>query len=183
MRGAFGLVALMIVAFIVIWLWSTHTAVVSEQYKQMKPKVDQLSGHDTDGSGRKAGDTYTLDPVESGGKMRGMKVASLVSGGAMETYFGFQVGDVVTAVGPLDMRDYDRGMGKALIDEAYQRQQELTVIRNGQTIKLPQDRAVGRTGRAGGRAAAIVGRLGPSAATGRDRRAAGGDAVMSAAVL
>ncbi len=138
MRFAFGLVALLIAVFIVVWMWGKHTSTVSQTYQQVKPKVQQYAGRDEDG--RPATESATFSAVESGGQVRGLTVTGVVSGGAMQRYYGLQVGDVITKVGELTLRDYASSHKEAIdyLLMAYQRQQPIIVTRNGQSIELPQ---------------------------------------------
>src|SRR5262245_35832957 len=132
MRAAFSLVSLLVVTFIILWLWTKNTSEVARQSKPAMEQAHQMAGEDTEGM--KAKDSIKLDPMEHNGKLTGMMVDKITAGGPMQKYFGLQRDDLIVAVGPLEMRDYDAEMARSLILEAYQRKQELAVMRDGERI-------------------------------------------------
>ena len=59
----------------------------------------------------------------------------------MKTYYGLQIGDVIIEYGAagsmMKVRETnDAELAKAMVAEAYQRHQPLTVLRNGAPVKL-----------------------------------------------
>ena len=57
----------------------------------------------------------------------------------MQQYYGLQQGDQIVQVGTMDMElmNNDSGLAEAEIQEAYQRQQQLVVVRGGTKLTLP----------------------------------------------
>lgn len=136
MKGAFGLVALMITMFIVAYLWSTHTAQVVQTAKPAQQMAQQLSGRDE--SGMRASDSIKMEAEERGGSVRSVNVTEIIAGGPMETYYGLKVGDKITHAGGNHLSVFmDGEMARLQILEAYQRQHELKIIRDGQEMTLP----------------------------------------------
>ena len=138
MRAAFGLVGILVVLAIIILIWRMggHPADVINAAKPAVDSARQIAGQDAQGI--KAQDSIRLDPVLADGKLKYVLVDDIVPGGPMDKYFGLKRNDSILSVGPLDLCDYDGEHAKALIYEAYQRRQELTVMRNGEKTKLPQ---------------------------------------------
>lgn len=135
MRGAFGLVALMITMLIVAYLWSTHTAAVSTASKPARETAQQLSGRDE--SGMRASDSLKMEAEERNGSARFVTVTEIVTGGPMDVYYGLKVGDKITHTGGLHLSNFDGEMARLQVLEAYQRQQELKVLREGKELTLP----------------------------------------------
>src|SRR5437764_12636776 len=90
-----------------------------------------------------------MEAEETHGRLDSILVTSIIPNGPMAKYFGLQRNDSITEVGTSGVMQKVRDVGdaelaKAFILEAYQRQQPLTVIREGQqlTLPLPKPRAV-----------------------------------------
>jgi hypothetical protein len=137
MRAAFGLVSLLICLGIIILIMKMggHPADVIEHSKSARGQAERIAG--VDHEGMRVQDSIRLDAVEKNSKIAYMLVDDIVADGPMANYFGLKRNDQILTVGPLDLRDQDAGMAKALILEARTRQQELTVRRDGEIIKLP----------------------------------------------
>jgi S1-C subfamily serine protease len=65
----------------------------------------------------------------------------------METYYGLKRNDTITEINGMPVRDQNDGeLAVALAQEAYQRQQSLTVVRDGETLVLPQQKVQQQAG-------------------------------------
>jgi hypothetical protein len=142
MRMIFGLAGLLITIGIIVWIMKStilpYDQSVISQGKHARAQAAQFAGKDEATGGRVA-DSITLSAETSGSKVGSILVTALVPGGPMQTYFGLQRDDSITAVNGLDIRDFNDGeLSKAMVLEAYQRKQTLTVIRGGQELVLPQ---------------------------------------------
>jgi hypothetical protein len=143
MRGAFGLVGILVVVGI-IFAFIHFTGYPEETLKQgnkAKEQASQMAGQDSQGV--KAADSITLDPLVLDGKVRHVRVAKIMPDGPMAKHFGLMKNDSILAVGPLELKDQDEGFGKILIVDAYAKQMTLTVMRNGEKITLPGGAKVG----------------------------------------
>jgi len=137
MRGAFGLVSLLIVILIVMYVFDKI------EYPELKtaqttaiPEAQQLSGHDMNGV--PAMDSFRSEEYDRGNQFAGIKITSVMPGGAMDTYYGLKQGDIVLDIGGLDVTALgDFGSANGELQQAYQEQRPLTVDRNGQQITLP----------------------------------------------
>jgi hypothetical protein len=135
MRFLGGLAALLVAVFITVWLWSAWT---SQSVQQAKPALDmanQLAGQDS--SGVKAKDSITLQPAESGGRLRALIVTGIVAGGPMETFYGLRADDQIIQAGSFSFRDADAALAQDMVLDAYTKRQPLEVVRNGQRLSLP----------------------------------------------
>ncbi len=139
MRAIFGLVSLLVVMGIIVYLFSIYSIPMAKTGKKAQIEVRQMSGHDEDGT--PADRTVTLEPDQSGNKLRGMTVTSVVPGGAMDRFYGFQTGDKIVAIGDAEvsaLSNDDFEMAKAmLLQEGYEKKKPVIVIRNGQRLELP----------------------------------------------
>jgi hypothetical protein len=136
--AGFGLVAFLIAIAISLWMWSTYTAEVSKYGTKAQKEAQQFAGQDE--NGRLAIKSLSLTPEEQNGKVKYVLVDAIDPQGAYAKWFHLQQNDAIIAVGPMDLRDQDAEMAHALIQEAYQRQQELTIMRGGKKIVLPEGR-------------------------------------------
>ncbi len=145
MRVAVGLVGLL-VAIMVVVLIMRHAYLPSLQQaasvqKNVKPKVEQISGHTTDGEDART--TISLDAESSGGRMQSVVVTSIKPGGAMEKYFGLQRGDSIIAIasqGGVETPVKEMNDPAAAKDEllrSYENSQHIIVMRGDQKITLP----------------------------------------------
>lgn len=138
MRGL-GLVGLLVVVAIIFILWTQNASQVAKTNKAVRPQAEQMAG--VDASGQRVSGTYTLEEVSENGRFKGMKVLTITDDSMMKSFYGLQVGDVITDV-------YARGtsmkstigsdpeMMKSLIAEAYASKQPLVVVRNNSSITL-----------------------------------------------
>lgn len=139
MKFAFGLVGLLLVVGVIAYYWGnvSHPADTVRQGEQAKKQVRQIVGQDE--TGMRTTESITLAEQTRNGKLEGIVVQDIIADGPMEKYFGLQLDDVIIAAGDMRFRDLnnDAEMAKALVLEAYQRRQSLTVLRNGEQIMLP----------------------------------------------
>ncbi len=139
MRGigaGFGLVAFMIAIAISLWMWGSYTAEVSHYGTQAQKQAEQFSGRDE--NGRPASQSISLKPEVQNGRLKYVLVDDIDPVGAYGKWFHLKENDQIIAVGPMgEVRDQDAEMATALIQEAYQRQWNLTVIRGGKKMVLP----------------------------------------------
>lgn len=138
MRAIFGLVSLLVVVAIMAYLFSIYDIPVAKQGKIAQQQAQQLSGHDQDGT--PAGQTITLDADYRNNKLSDLVVKSVVPGGAMDRFYGFQAGDKILTIGNYDVdTNDDFELAKAnLVQEGFEKGMPVTVIRNGQKLQLPQ---------------------------------------------
>src|SRR5882672_10310885 len=141
MRGigaGFGLVAFLIAIAISLWMWGSYHKEVAHYGVQATKEAQQFAGQDE--HGRLAINSLTLVPEVQNGKLKYVLVDTIDPQGAYAKWFHLQQNDAIIAVAGLDLRDQDAEMAHALIQEAYQRQQELTIMRGGKKIVLPEGR-------------------------------------------
>lgn len=141
MRAAFGLIGILgfLVAIILIWYFAylPYTQQVLTSGKSAQQQAEQLAGVDSNLGGRVT-ENIKFEPVMAANKVRGLQVKSISLGSSYQSHYGILVGDVIDVIGPQSVRDYDDAeMAKAMAYEAYQRQWDLGVIRNGQHLTLP----------------------------------------------
>jgi hypothetical protein len=141
MRAGFGLLSILIVAALCMYLtFGTkahpgYDATVMEKGKVARQEADQISGKTADDVPIKT--TFKLEEVDSGGQFKRVKVSSVDPGTPMATVYGLKAGDEITRVGDLGVTDNnDFGMAEANIQEAYQRNETLTIVRNGEQMTL-----------------------------------------------
>ena len=147
MRMAFGLVAilvtLMVVIFIMKFMYLPSLQQAATVQKEVRPKVEQISGHDSS-TGGDARDSIKLDAENGGGsKMKSAAVTQIVPGGAMDKYFGLQKGDSIVEIATqggvmTEVKDMGSpGEAKDSLLSSYENSQQIVVIRNGQRVTLP----------------------------------------------
>jgi hypothetical protein len=138
--AGFGLVAFMIAIAISLWMWATYTKEVAHYGSQATKQAQRYSGHDE--NGRAAIKSVTLSPEEQNGRLKYVMVDAIDPQGAYAKWFHLQQNDAIIAVGPIDLKDQDWEMAHALVAEAYQREQELIVMRGGVKMALPEGRVL-----------------------------------------
>ena len=141
MRAIFGLVSVLVVAFIVIYLFASQTSKISKPAASAKEQAAQMAGTDPDTGGR-ASESAEIDLVTAGGKPDSVLVTKVTPGGAYEKYFGLKQDDTILQIGPLPVKGHPavsnaEDAGNFLL-EAYQKKQPLVVVRDGKQITLPQ---------------------------------------------
>ena len=141
MRAGVGLLSLLIVAALCMYLtFGTkahpgYDATVLDAGKKARQEASQLSGRTEDST--PISETLQLEEVDSNGQFKRMKVVSIVAQTPMETIYGLKPGDEITRVGDMGVADNnDAGLAKALVYEAYGRNQNIVVLRNGEEMTL-----------------------------------------------
>ena len=159
MRAGFGLIGLLIVVGVIVWIMhkSTlpYTQQVLKQSESARKDVNQLAGNSRDGQ-MKFSESVDLETETSGGKISAIDVTKVAQGGPAETYFGLKEGDAIVEIlplGPVKGQINSEDDAKAFVQEAYQRQQQLVVMRDGNRLTLPQNQnrppsAVGKVNQA-----------------------------------
>ena len=139
MRYAFGLVSLLVAVAIIAWLMSMQSSSLHTAAKT-REQTKQMAGYDEDGT--RAMDSITLDSDSTGNKLTAVVVTDVKPTGAYARYYGLKKGDKIVQVGDQRVRDMnnDGELAKSIVQEAYQRQQQLVVQRNGKEITLPKPR-------------------------------------------
>jgi uncharacterized protein (UPF0333 family) len=146
MRAAFGLVGLLVVIGVIVWIMGApggyldKTKADIDAGNKAKAQVNVIAGNSADGE-YQFRKTITIDLATSGGKTEGLLVTSVNPAGPPATYYGLTKGDVVIdlgQMGPVKGQTWSADEALDWLDDAYRKQQRLTVIRNGQTITLPQ---------------------------------------------
>ena len=146
MRAVFGLVGILVVVGVIVWIlgapggYLDKTQADIKAGNKAKQQVNVIAGNSPDGEYpfRK---TVTLDLATSGGKTQGLLITSVNPSGPAATYYGLQKGDVVIDLGQMgQVKNQTWSAEEALdwLDDAYRKQQQLIVVRNGQSITLPQ---------------------------------------------
>ena len=137
MRFAFGLVSLLVVVGILFLVFAKNEAPQIEAGQKAQDEAQQISGRDA--NGKPAKDSYKTEEFDAGGGgFKGLKVIDVTPGGAMETYYGLKVGDVILQLSGMDVSALgDYGSAKGMVDQAFQEAKTLTVDRDGAKITLP----------------------------------------------
>ena len=139
MRGIFGLVSLLVVVAIMALMFKTYSIPVIKRGKKTQDQARQLSGRSQDNT--PAERSIKLNPEPDLGPLKDMVVLEVTPGGAMDKYYGLQVGDKITAINGNDIRSFsndDFEMAKAqLVQEGFEKSAPITIIRNGETMQLP----------------------------------------------
>jgi hypothetical protein len=146
MRAVFGLVGILVVVGVIVWLlgapggYLDKTQADIKAGNKAKQQVNVIAGNSADGEYpfRK---TVTLDLATSGGKTQGLLITSVNPAGPAATYYGLQKGDVVIdlgQMGPVKNQTWSAEEALDWLDDAYRKQQRIIIIRNGQSITLPQ---------------------------------------------
>jgi hypothetical protein len=138
MRAGIGLVSILVCAGIAMYWFAETQIPIAKVGKQAQGEAQQISGRGQDGES--AMESFATDAEFSGSRLRALAVTKVNAGGAMQTWYGMQVGDRITGIGGTrlsDVSNNDDGMAKALVAEAFQKRQTLDVQRDGQAMTLP----------------------------------------------
>lgn len=146
MRAAFGLVGLLVVVGVIVWLLGSKGGMLDKAQADIKAgenaksQINVLAGNSADGQ-MKFSESVTIDLATSGAKTQGLLVTSVNGAGPAHTYYGLQKGDVVIDLGQMGKvagQTWSADEALVWLDDAYRKQQQIVVVRNGQTITLPQ---------------------------------------------
>jgi hypothetical protein len=145
MRGAFGLVSLLICVALVAYMWANHTSAVSNSGNPATDQARRIAGYDADG--KSALESIKIErEVDSVTHKTETVVSDIVAGGAMDQAYGLKKGDKIITLGeyPLMPTD-DAGTASAMLLKAFQASQSVEVIRAGKQISLPLPGTAGKT--------------------------------------
>lgn len=138
MRAMFGLVSLLVVIAIMLWLFSMYSIPTAREGKKAQDQARQMSGRGDDGVA--AIHSFRVEPNLRGNQLQSLQVTDVTAGGALDTY-GLRKGDQIVEINGLkvgDVSNNDPETAKALVHTAFQGNQPIVVLRNGQPITLPQ---------------------------------------------
>ena len=140
MRMAFGLAAVLVTIGVIVWIMSAITLPSAKQaldvQRKVTPQVQQMAGRGTDG--RPASESIKLSADSSGGRVNGFVVTQIQVDGPLEKFYGLKHGDSIVEIGPQPARDIGAvDAAKDFLTDAYQHQQQIVVIRDGQKLTLP----------------------------------------------
>jgi C-terminal processing protease CtpA/Prc len=141
MRAGLGLVGLLICIGVVVWIMGKselpHTQAVLAAKKKAEDTMNPIAGYSRDGS-MKFSDSLQIEPETKGGKISAIDVTSVVAGGPAATEYGLKENDVIVEIGPLSVKDQINSAGEArdMIQDAYQRNQPLVILRDGNKMTL-----------------------------------------------
>jgi hypothetical protein len=145
MRMAFGLVSLLvtigIIALVMSMMLDKQTGSIGAGIVA-REEAKQIAGIGQDGEA--ATHSAYFENGQTGGKFGKLITMQVVPGGAYDTYFGLQKDDEVVEIeqsGSMmkvnDISNGDPDLARALISDAYARQQHIIVVRNGVRMTLP----------------------------------------------
>ena len=143
MRAGIGLVGILIaVGALVYFLGSKgggldHEKSIIDAGHKAQEQASQIAGRDAQGNPVKQ--SATLELQTTGGSSSGILVTSIVADGPYAKFWGLQRNDIITDIGPLPVKEVvtDAGAADDYVMDAYQKQSQLTVMRDGQKITLP----------------------------------------------
>jgi hypothetical protein len=148
MRAAFGLVGILITIGVIVWIMSAVELPSAQQavnvQKQVTPQVQQIAGSGvTPGGGSmRFNESMKCELQTSGGQSSSILVTEVDPVGPAARYYTLKRGDSIVEVGqlgPVRGSSTITSSEDALIFvmDAYQHQQPLVVIRDGQKLTLP----------------------------------------------
>jgi hypothetical protein len=137
MRMAFGLVSLLVVMAIILMLFKSVQAPMLKEGKKAQDQARAMSGRDEDGV--RVTDAVMLEAQDKAGKMESVVVSDVTANSAIQQRYGLQKGDVILQIGPLSVRDNMSSADEAkdFLLDAYQKNQDLVVIRGWDKLTLP----------------------------------------------
>lgn len=142
--AGFSLVGLLMVIGIIALLQRFYTVPMLQRGQNARQQAQQLAGQDS--TGMRHTESITFTPAGDGRRFAGLLVDTVVVDGPMNAHFGLLPGDIVTGIVEIPDLGFISGndpeTAAALVLEAYQRGQSLTVDRPDiGTIQLPRDAA------------------------------------------
>ena len=149
MRAIFGLVGILAVIGVIVWWMSQGGAQnlqnVAAAKKKATEQASQFAGRDAE-TREAAYQSAELEGVSPGGKLVGILVVKITSGGAYEKYFGLKRNDTIVAVEYQSNRQNvreinDEDMAKAQVFEAYRHKGKVVVMRDEKETALPVETA------------------------------------------
>lgn len=136
--GAFSLVGVLVVLFIVLYPQANYSHTVIVQSRPARQLAEQMSGRDEDE--RSVMEALELEPRLSGSQLRSLVVKRITPGSRIDTYFGLLPGDEIIGA-DVEFRGImdDPELAQAQVLSQYQNRRQIIVIRNGERMKLPPD--------------------------------------------
>src|SRR5438105_3995388 len=145
MRMAFSLLGILVTLGVIImimhFVYLPSIQQAASANKSMRPKVQQISGHDVDGEDARK--TISLDEESSNGKINSVVVTAIDPFGAMARYFGLQTGDAIVEIAPqggalMPVKEMSSASeAKDQLLSAYQNSQQIVIVRDGKKMTLP----------------------------------------------
>lgn len=125
-----GLLLMLLIGIgLYLFLAADNAKTVTTAAKPSRQAAEEISGQ-----GMR--ESYTLENVESNGKITAFKLKTLDPNGPLARIYDLQVGDDIIEIGPFSVRSDDPGTLRALLEESGSRQQKIVVLRNGQKVEL-----------------------------------------------
>ena len=140
MRMAFGIAGLLVTIGVMVWIMSAITLPSAKQaldaQRKVTPQVQQMAGRGADG--RPASESIKLREDSSNGRINGFIVTQIQVEGPLEKFYGLKHGDSIIEIGPQTAREVGSvASAKDFLTDAYQHQQQIVVMRDGQKVTLP----------------------------------------------
>jgi S1-C subfamily serine protease len=130
------LLSLLVVVAIMLIMYKNFSLPEVQIGQQAQQEAQQVSGHDQ--NGRAAMNSFKGAQYPAAGQFRGIQITDVTAGGAMDTYYGLKVGDIVVKIGDNTVDvfgDYNSAFGQ--LQEAYQQNAPITVQRDTAILTLP----------------------------------------------
>jgi hypothetical protein len=149
MRAVFGLVGILAVVGVIVWFLAKggtqNLQNVANVKKDATEQASHFAGRDSE-TRESAAESAELEGVSPSGKLAGILVVKINSGGAYERYFGLKRNDTIVAVeyqgNRQNFKDLnDEEMAKGQIFETYRHKGKVVVVRNEQQVTLPAETA------------------------------------------
>ena len=148
MRAGIGLVSILMVVGIILMVAFSgphggYVPTVINAGNSGQQQAGQISGHDENGT--PVSDTIALTEQDSSdGQLRGLTVKNVLPTSPMVTSYGLMIGDEITEIGGLALRDNfsDPELAKDEVYEAYSQNKSLTILRAGQQLTINPNTAL-----------------------------------------
>jgi hypothetical protein len=144
MRAAFGLVSLLVAMGIIAWMWGKGygtSAVTDPGVQHRIADARQFSGRGREDE-MPFDQSLRVETQQRDGKTSSVLVLAVVTGGPADAVYGLKVGDAITDIGELSVRDQvqsDQDAMAYLLQFGYERSAPLKIVRNGQKMTLSVD--------------------------------------------
>ncbi len=142
MRFALGLGGLLVVIGVIVWIMGAPGGELDQAKSaidarnKVDPQIKQWSGKSADGSSAKDSATFQAQ-FNTSGKLIGLVVTDVVSGGAYDQHFGLKTFDTIIQIGPMDLKTQDASMAEAMMVESFARNYDIVVMRANGKVTLP----------------------------------------------
>ena len=157
-RAIFGLGGLLVTIGVIVIIMGSkggeldQTKQALDIQKQLEPGLNQVAGHNVDGTGA-ASDSVTLDVQTSNGSIDGAQVTDIQSDGAYAKYYGLKKDDFITKIGDDPLKGGQLTSQKDVEDsllDAYQHGRPIQVMLDGLQLTLPVPGPAPKPGQSGG---------------------------------